>query len=64
MNTLKKSPKTTAGAIAILVALVAGVAQLLLDGDPATNPDWALVVPVALTSLAFLAAKDEKGDDS
>lgn len=58
MKALKNSPKTTGAAIAALVALAAGVAHLLLDGDPATNPEWGLVGAQAASLLGLLLARD------
>lgn len=58
MNALKNSPKTTAGAIATLIALAAGAAALLLDGDPATNPDFAALIPVAILCVGVIFARD------
>lgn len=58
MNALAKSPKTTAGAIATLIALAAGAAQLLTDGDPATNPDWGALIPVAILCVGVIFARD------
>ena len=53
-----KSWKTSTAAIAGLVALVASVAKQLTDGDPVTNPDWSVVVPLFITSLTGIFARD------
>lgn len=58
MKALTNSPKTTGGAIATLIALAAGASALLLDGDPATNPDWAALVPVAILCFGVVFARD------
>lgn len=58
MNSLTKSPKTTGAGIAALLALAAGAAGLLLDGDPATSPQWSLIVPEALAILGLIFARD------
>lgn len=58
MKTLTKSPKTTVGAIATLVAVAGGAAVLLTDGDPSTNPDWAALIPTAILCVGVIFARD------
>lgn len=41
-----------------LVWLLTDAVELLMDGNPATNPDWNIVVPALLTALAAIFAKD------
>ena len=42
-NTPTKSPKTTIAGILILVSAILGCIGFMIDGNPATNPDWAWV---------------------
>jgi len=48
---------TTAGILAVAGALIAA-AQALLDGNPATNPDWAAVGAAIVAGFGLIAAKD------
>lgn len=57
---MKKSPRTTAGGIAALVALIASAVNLMMDGDPATNPDWSVIVPAAIGFGSLIFARDQK----
>ncbi len=53
-----KSWKTTAfGAATIFVALL-GAAKAVLDGDPATNPDWNFVFTQVTLGIGLIFAKD------
>ena len=45
------------GAGGILV-IAANVASMLLDGDPATNPDWSVTFAALMPSIAALFARD------
>lgn len=55
-----KSPTTTAGGITTLALVAAYIAQVLADGDPSTNPEWMLIMPMVVTSIALLFARDQK----
>ena len=55
-----KSPRTTAGALSTLALVGAYVAQVLMDGDPSTSPEWLLVMPLVVTSVSLLFARDQK----
>ena len=53
-----KSWKTTVmGVCAILVA-VAGAVKMLVDNDPATNPDWTAVCAAVAAGIGLIAARD------
>lgn len=56
---MKKSSWKTSifGAGGILV-IAANVAAMLLDGNPATNPDWSVVFAALMPSIAALFARD------
>ncbi len=41
---LFSSPQPKLAAIAAVIGSIAIAAKALLDGDPATNPDWSQVV--------------------
>ena len=47
------------GILAIVLALTAA-AQALLDGNPATNPDWTSVGAAVMAGLGLLNARDAK----
>ena len=53
-----KSIKTTVvGVLAVLMAVL-GAAQLLLDGDPATSPDWNAVGAAIMAGVGLILARD------
>jgi predicted Co/Zn/Cd cation transporter (cation efflux family) len=53
-----KNPKTTiAGWLTFAVALLSA-AQAVLDGDPTTTPDWAIVLGALTTALGLMFSKD------
>jgi hypothetical protein len=53
-----KSWKTTAAGVGALVTVAGTTLNQLLDGNPATNPDWNVVLPVLFTGLIGLFARD------
>jgi len=56
---MKSSWKTTAASVAALLSLLLTVAKQLLDNDPTTNPDWAVVLPLIFAALTGLFARDD-----
>lgn len=50
--------KTTTGGITAIVAAIAGAINLMVDNDPATNPDWSVVMPIIIGAFAILFARD------
>jgi predicted aconitase with swiveling domain len=56
---MKSWRTTTSGVIAILLAFGAA-AQALIDGNPATNPDWAAVGAAVMAGIGLLTARDHK----
>jgi hypothetical protein len=56
---LTRSWKTTGAGLAGLVTLIATTVKQLLDGDPTTNPDWNVVIPLVFTSIIGLFARDK-----
>lgn len=55
-----KSWKTTASAVAALVTLIGAIIGQLTDGNPETNPDWNVAIPVLFAGLTGLFARDNK----
>ena len=53
-----KSWKTTTAGIGGLLSIIAATLTQLTDNNPATNPDWNLVVPLVFTSLIGIFARD------
>lgn len=41
-----------------LITIVFNVASMLMDEDPNTNPDWSVMLPLLMTSIGALFAKD------
>lgn len=48
---------TTAGILAIVSALI-GAAQSLIDGNPATNPDWSVLAVAITAGVGLIRARD------
>jgi hypothetical protein len=53
-----KSWKTTAAGIGGLMTAIGSALNQLFDGNPATNPDWNLLLPIIFTSLIGIFARD------
>ena len=51
--------KTTLLGILTLLAAITAAGKALLDGDPATNPDWGAVSAAATAGLGLIYAKDK-----
>jgi hypothetical protein len=56
---MKSWRTSTSGILAIVVAVGTAV-QLLIDGNPATNPDWGTVGAAVLAGVGLLTARDNK----
>ena len=56
----KTSWKTTTGGVLGAVAIIAGAAQAILDNDPATNPNWEMVIGALSICAGLLFARDNK----
>ncbi len=54
---MKSWRTTTMGVLAILSALI-GAAQALIDGNPATNPDWTTLSAAVLAGVGLITARD------
>ena len=53
-----RNPKTTVLGILAALAAIINAIVFILDGDPATNPDWATVAATVATALGLLFARD------
>lgn len=57
--------KTTTAGLAAVLAVVADALTKLSDADPATNPDWNIVVAVVASAAIGLFARDnDKSSES
>lgn len=58
---MKASWRTTmAGLLTIVSAAITLVAQPLLDDNPATEPNWSAFLPLLMSGLVGLMARDNK----
>lgn len=53
-----KSWKTTAAGIAAALAAISTAAAAYLDGDPATEPQWGVVVAAMSAAVGLFMARD------
>lgn len=53
-----KSWKTTAAGIAGILGMLGTAVSAMLDGNPATDPQWSIVIPAVITSAGLLFARD------
>ena len=53
-----KSWKTTVMGVCAILTAVAGAVKLLVDNDPATNPDWTAVCAAVAAGIGLIAARD------
>ena len=53
-----KSWKTTLAGIAAIVAAVATAVSAQFDNDPATVPDWTLVIGMVTAGVGLVLARD------
>jgi hypothetical protein len=55
-----KSWKTTTTGVAAILAAICGAVPLLIDNDPATNPEWTSLIAAVMAGIGLLAARDNK----
>lgn len=55
---MKGSWKTTMGGVGAILAAVGGALNLMFDGNPATNPDWTIVIAAVTTGIGLIFARD------
>lgn len=48
---------TAAGVITALIAILSAVGAII-DGDPATNPNWEMTVAAVTTAIGLILARD------
>lgn len=60
---MTSSVKTTVYGILVFLALTIGQVKFLFDIDPATNPDWTLIIGALFALLGFGAARDNDVSD-
>lgn len=53
-----KSWKTTLAGIAAIVAAVATAVSAQFDNDPATLPDWTMVIAMITAGVGLVLARD------
>lgn len=57
---MKKSWRTTAAGAGALITVLGATLNQMFDGDPATNPDWNMVLPLTFAGLVGLFSRDNK----
>ena len=57
---MKKSWKTTAGGVALILGALAQVVPPLLDNDPSTVANWEIAYTQIAAGIALLFARDNK----
>ena len=53
-----KSWKTTVCGVLAVVVAASNAAMAILDSDPATNPDWAIIAATLMTAIGLFSARD------
>lgn len=54
-----RSANTTVAGIGAILAAIGGALQLVFDGDPGTNPEWALVVAAITAGVGLIWSRSE-----
>jgi hypothetical protein len=54
----KRSWKTTGAGLAAIMTVVGAALTQLTDGNPATNPDWSIVLPAVASGFGLMFARD------
>lgn len=55
---LKGSWRTTSLGILAIISAVCGAATAILDGNPATNPDWTTIISAVTAGVGLMTARD------
>lgn len=58
MNIIKGSWKTSLFGAGGLLTIWLNVANMLMDNNPATNPDWGMVITATFLGISTMFAKD------
>ena len=53
-----KSPKTTVLGIGTIMAALGSCLTAAFDGNPATNPDWTVLITAVTAGLGLIFARD------
>ncbi len=53
-----RNPKTTLAAVLIVASAILSTVTAILDGNPATRPDWGLLVVSLISSAGFFLCRD------
>lgn len=56
---MMKSWKTTFLGIGTIIMALIGASMSLLDGNPATNPDWTIIIAALTAGWGLIQAKDK-----
>lgn len=56
---MKSWRTTVTGALAIVAAVIPAI-QALLDGNPATSPDWSVTGAAVMAGIGLIAARDNR----
>lgn len=56
---MKSWRTTTAGVLGVLGLILPAVAAAI-DGNPQTDPNWAVVIPSAISALGLVFARDAR----
>jgi hypothetical protein len=54
------SYRTTLLGLATIIGAISSAAIALTDGDPLTQPDWAILTAAITTGLGLIQARDNK----
>ena len=55
---LKGSWRTSSLGILAIISAICGAATAILDGNPATNPDWTTIVSAVTAGVGLMTARD------
>ena len=58
MKTMISSWRTTAAGIAAILAAVASAIPPLVDSDPTTSPEWAVVAAAIMAGVGLIMGRD------
>lgn len=50
--------KTTLAGVCTVLAAISAAGKMMLDNDPATNPDWTLAIGAVTAGLGLIFARD------
>lgn len=54
----KGSWQTSAAGLGAIFAAIGDALTKMFDGDPATNPDWAVLIAAIMAGVGLLKARD------